>query len=153
MCVLAVVLGLNNCFENPSRQAFVLEMVGPDDLRNAVSLNSTLVNAARAVGPAVGRRARSPPSGEGWCFMLNAASFIAVVASLVTMDRAALQPAAAHHSGQGQLREGFRYVARTPQLGVPLLMMGLVGMLAYEFQVTLPVFAKHVFHGGPRPTA
>jgi MFS family permease len=147
VCILAVVLGLNNCFENPSRQAFVLEMVGPKDLRNAVSLNSTLVNAARAVGPAVAGILIATV-GEGWCFMINAASFIAVVASLLTMDRSQLKPSKPTARARGQLREGFRYVARTPQLGIPLLMMGLVGMLAYEFQVTLPVFAKQVFHGG-----
>jgi MFS family permease len=147
VCILAVVLGLNNCFENPSRQAFVLEMVGPDDLRNAVSLNSTLVNVARAVGPAVAGILIATV-GEGWCFMLNAVSFVAVVTSLLTMDRTQLSPSRPTSRSRGQLREGFRYVARTPQLGVPLLMMGLVGMLAYEFQVTLPVFAKQVFHGG-----
>jgi MFS family permease len=146
VCILAVVLGLNNCFENPSRQAFVLEMVGPKDLRNAVSLNSTLVNAARAVGPAVAGILIATV-GEGWCFLINAASFIAVVASLLTMDRSQLKPSQPTARARGQLREGFRYVARTPQLGIPLLMMGLVGMLAYEFQVTLPVFAKQVFHG------
>ncbi len=147
VCVLAVVLGLNNCFENPSRQAFVLEMVGPSDLRNAVSLNSTLVNAARAVGPAVAGLLIASV-GTGWCFMINAVSFVAVVTSLTTMDRTTLQPAPPTARGRGQLREGFRYVARTPELAVPLLMMGLVGMLAYEFQVTLPVAAKQVFHGG-----
>jgi MFS family permease len=147
VCVLAVVLGLNNCFENPSRQSFVLEMVGPDDLRNAVSLNSTLVNAARAVGPAVAGILIATV-GDGWCFMLNAVSFIAVVTSLLTMDRSQLKPSPPMIRSRGQLREGFRYVARTPELGIPLLMMGLVGMLAYEFQVTLPVFAQHVFHGG-----
>jgi MFS family permease len=147
VCILAVVLGLNNCFENPSRQAFVLEMVGPDDLRNAVSLNSTLVNAARAVGPAVAG-VLIATVGEGWCFMLNAVSFVAVVASLVSMNRSALSPSQPTTRARGQLREGFRYVARTPELAVPLLMMGLVGMLAYEFQVTLPVAAQRVFHGG-----
>jgi MFS family permease len=147
--ILAVALGLNNCFENPSRQAFVLEMVGPNDLRNAVSLNSTLVNAARAVGPAVAG-VMIATVGEGWCFMLNAVSFVAVVFSLMTMDRNALSPSPPTVRGRGQLREGFRYVARTPELGVPLLMMGLVGMLAYEFQVTLPVLAKNVFNGGPQ---
>ena len=147
VCVLAVILGLNNCFENPSRQSFVLEMVGPKDLRNAVSLNSTLVNGARAVGPAVAGILIATV-GDGWCFMLNAVSFVAVVTSLLTMDRAQLNPSPPTPRSRGQLREGFRYVARTPQLGVPLLMMALVGMLAYEFQVTLPVFAKHVFDGG-----
>src|ERR1039458_497523 len=77
VCVLAVVLGLNNCFENPSRQAFVLEMVGPKDLRNAVSLNSTLVNAARAVGPAVAGLLIATV-GEGICFLVYSASFVAV---------------------------------------------------------------------------
>lgn len=147
VCILAVVLGLNNCFENPSRQAFVLEMVGSDNLRNAVSLNSTLVNAARAVGPAIAG-VLIASVGEGWCFVLNAISFVAVVGSLATMDRSALRPSKRTTRARGQLREGFRYVARTPELGVPLLMMTLVGMLAYEFSVTLPILAHVVFHGG-----
>lgn len=147
VCILAVVLGLNNCFENPSRQAFVLEMVGPDDLRNAVSLNSTIANVARAVGPAVAG-VLIATVGEGWCFALNAVSFVAVVASLMAMDRSTLIPSPPTARGRGQLREGFRYVARTPALAYPLLMMALVGMLAYEFQVTLPVAAESVFHGG-----
>ncbi|MDA8276554.1 MAG: MFS transporter, partial [Actinomycetota bacterium] len=147
ICVLAVVLGLNNCFENPARQAFVLEMVGAGDLRNAVSLNSTLVNAARAVGPAIAGLFIATV-GTGWCFVANAVSFVAVVVSLVTMDVRSLEPSPPASRGKGQLREGLRYVARTPELGIPLLMMGLVGMLAYEFQVTLPVTAQRVFHGG-----
>ena len=147
VCVLAVVLGLNNCFENPSRQAFVLEMVGPDDLRNAVSLNSTLVNVARAVGPAVAG-VLIATVGEAWCFALNAVSFVAVVGSLMAMDTAKLHTAPPTVRARGQLREGFRYVARTPDLLVPLIMMALVGMLAYEFQVTLPYAAQRVFHGG-----
>jgi MFS family permease len=146
VCILAVVLGLNNCFENPARQAFVLEMVGQDNLRNAVSLNSTLVNAARAVGPAIAG-VLIATVGEGWCFMLNAVSFAAVVFSLMSMDLSRLHPSVPTPRSKGQLRDGFRYVARTPELAVPLLMMGLVGMLAYEFQVTLPYAAKHVFHG------
>ncbi len=144
---LAVLLGLNNAFENPARQSFVLEMVGPDHLRNAVSLNSTLVNVARAVGPAIAG-VLIATVGEGWCFALNAASFVAVVGSLVAMDTTRLRPAEPALRARGQLREGFRYVARTPDLLVPLIMMGLVGMLAYEFQVTLPVAAVRVFHGG-----
>ena len=147
VCGLAVLLGINNAFENPSRQAFVLEMVGPDDLRNAVSLNSTLVNVARAVGPAVAG-VLIATVGEGWCFALNAASFGAVVGSLLAMDVSKLEPAPPAVRSKGQVREGLRYVARTPDLLVPLLMMALVGCLAYEFQVTLPVAAQRVFHGG-----
>jgi MFS family permease len=146
VCILAVVLGLNNCFENPSRQAFVLEMVGPDNLRNAVSLNSTMNNVARAVGPAIAG-VLIAAVGEGWCFALNAVSFIAVVASLVVMDRTKLNPSTPTVRAKGQLLDGFRYVAKTPQLLIPLIMMGLVGMLAYEFQVTLPIVAGTVFHG------
>lgn len=146
VCLLAVVLGLNNAFENPSRQAFVLEMVGPDNLRNAVSLNSTMNNVARAVGPAIAG-VLIAWVGEGWCFALNALSFIAVVASLVAMDRSSLNPSTPTIRAKGQLVEGFRYVAKTPKLAIPLVMMALVGMLAYEFQVTLPIVAGKVFHG------
>ncbi len=147
VCLLAVVLGLNNTFENPSRQSFVLEMVGKDEVRNAVSLNSTMVNAARAVGPAIAGFVIAV-AGVGVCFLLNAASFVAVVYSLVSMDKSTLQPSPPARRAKGQLREGFRYVARRPRLGVPLLMMGIVGTLAYEFQVSLPVVAKQTFHGG-----
>jgi MFS family permease len=145
VCVLAIILGLNNAFENPSRQSFVLEMVGPKDLRNAVSLNSTMNNVARAVGPAVAGVIIAS-IGEGWCFAVNALSFIAVVASLMAMDRSALSPSVPTERAKGQLLDGFRYVAATPKLLFPLIMMGLVGMLAYEFQVTLPIVAGHVFH-------
>ena len=145
--LLAVILGLNNTFENPARQAFVLEMVGPRDLRNAVSLNSVLVNVARSVGPAVAGLLIASV-GDGICFLLNSVSFVAVVVSLVTMDRSKLQPSKPSGRRRGQLREGLRYVAHTPELGIPLLMMALIGTFAYEFQVVLPVLAKQTFHGG-----
>src|SRR3954451_8085842 len=145
--VLAFLLGLNNCFENPARQSFILEMVGPTHLRNAVSLNSVMVNVARAVGPAVAGLIIAA-GGTGICFLLNAASFAVVVLTLTRLDVSALQPSAPAVRGPGQLREGLRYVARTPELGVPLLMMALVGCLAYEFQVTLPVVANSTFGAG-----
>jgi MFS family permease len=145
--VLAALLGLNNAFENPARQSFMLEMVGPENLRNAVSLNSVLVNVARVIGPAVAG-VLIATVGEGVCFLVNAASFVAVVASLTMLDRAALTPSPSSKRAPGQLREGLRYVRRTPELGVPLLMMGLAGALAYEFQVTLPVMARQGLHAG-----
>lgn len=146
LCVLALVLGFNNTFENPARQSFVLEMVGASKVRNAVSLNSTMVNAARAVGPAVAG-VLIATVGVGVCFLVNAASFVAVVYSLTSMDTSALTPSPPARRARGQLREGFRYVAREPRLAVPLVMMAIVGTLAYEFQVTLPVLAKQTFHG------
>ena len=145
--VLAFLLGLNNCFENPARQAFVLEMVGADDLRNAVSLNSVLVNVARAVGPALAGIIIAL-GGLGICFLINALSFIAVVYSLCTLDLSALRPSPPTTRSRGQLREGLVYVRRTPELATPLLMMALVGCLAYEFQVVLPIVAAKTFHGG-----
>ena len=145
--VLALLLGLNNCFENPARQSFVLEMVGPKDLRNAVSLNSVLVNAARAVGPAVAGIIIAT-GGIGICFLLNAVSFVAVVFSLATLDVSKLSPSKPTDRSRGQLKEGLSYVRRTPTLAIPLLMMALVGCLAYEFQVVLPIVAKQTFDGG-----
>jgi len=144
---LALLLGLNNAFENPARQSFMLEMVGPESLRNAVSLNSVLVNVARVIGPAVAGILIATV-GEGVCFLLNAASFAAVVTSLVTLDRSAIVPSPPSGREPGQLREGLRYIRRTPELAVPLLMMALVGCLAYEFQVTLPVMARQGLHLG-----
>jgi MFS family permease len=145
--VLAALLGLNNAFENPARQAFMLELVGGESLRNAVTLNSVLVNVARVIGPAVAG-VLIATVGEGPCFLLNAASFAAVVTSLITLERSAIQPSPPSGREPGQLREGLRYVKRTPELGVPLAMMALAGALAYEFQVTLPVMARQGLHVG-----
>jgi MFS family permease len=144
---LAFLLGLNNAFENPARQSFMLEMVGEEHLRNAVSLNSVLVNVARMIGPAVGG-VLIATVGTGVCFLFNAASFAPVVFSLITLERSALRPSPPTGRAPGQLREGLRYVKRTPALGTPLLMMALVGCLAYEFQVSLPVMARDALHVG-----
>jgi MFS family permease len=145
--VLALILGVNNAFENPARQSFMLELVGAENLRNAVSLNSVLVNVARAVGPAVAGILIATV-GDGVCFLVNAASFVAVVASLMSMDLSALRPSAPAPRARGQLREGFAYVRRTPGLAAPLLMMAAVGCLTYEFQVSLPVMASRGLHVG-----
>ena len=145
--LLAALLGVNNAFESPARQAFMLEMVGPGTLRNAVSLNSVLVNVARVVGPALAG-ILIVLSGEGVCFLLNAASFAAVIASLLTLDRAAINPSEPSPRSPGQLREGLRYIAGVRDLAVPLTMMALAGALAYEFQVTLPVMASRALHAG-----
>jgi MFS family permease len=129
---LALVLGLNNAFENPARQSFVLEIVGREHVRNAVSLNSVMVNVARAIGPAVAGIIIAA-GGIGICFLLNAVSFIAVVVSLLRLDRSALHPTEPTGRGRGQLREGLAYVIRTREIGIPLLMMALVGCFAFEF--------------------
>ncbi len=145
--LLAVLLGVNNAFENPARQSFMLEMVGGEHLRNAVSLNSVLANVARSVGPAVAGILIASV-GDGVCFLVNAGSFVAVVGSLATMDRSALRPTDPTARARGQLREGLRYVRNAPELAVPLLMMGVAGCLTYEFQVSLPVMASRGLHVG-----
>jgi MFS family permease len=144
---LAAALGVATAFDNPTRQAFVMELVGPDHLRNAVTLNSVLVNAARAVGPAVAGILIATV-GVSVCFLVNAGSYIAVIASLMLLDRTALRPSIPALRSRGQLREGLRYVASTPALAVPLAMMAVIGALAYEFQVVLPIVARETFGGG-----
>ena len=145
--VLALLLGLNQCFENPARQSFLLEMVGPEDLRNAVSLNSTLVSVSRIVGPAVAG-VTIAAGGLGVCFLINAASFVAVVSSLLRLDTSALHRSAPAERARGQLREGLRYVRGNRNLAVPLLMMAFIGCLAFEFQVVLPIVADQTFDAG-----
>jgi MFS family permease len=145
--ILAALLGLNNAFENPSRQSFMMELVGPEHLRNAVSLNSVLVNVARSVGPAIAG-IMIATVGTGVCFLVNAASFVAVVFSLSSMDASALTPSTPTPRAGGQLREGLRYVRSTPALAIPLVMMGIAGCLTYEFQVSLPVMADQGLHVG-----
>jgi MFS family permease len=138
--VLAALLGVNNAFENPARQSFMMELVGADHLRNAVTLNSVLVNVARSVGPAVAGILIATV-GDGICFLINATSFVAVVFSLTTMDSAQLSPVAPTRRAPRQLREGVRYIRSTSALAVPLVMMAIAGCLTYEFQVSLPVMA------------
>jgi MFS family permease len=138
--ILAAMLGLNNAFENPARQSFMMELVGPEHLRNAVSLNSVLVNVARAIGPAIAGILIATV-GDGVCFVINAASFIPVVLTLTSMDRTQLATVPPTPRASGQLREGLRYIRSTPTLAAPLLMMAIAGCLTYEFQVSLPVMA------------
>ncbi len=144
---LALVLGLVTAADNPARQSFVQEMVGDERLRNAVTLNSVLMNSARAVGPAVAGILIATV-GLGLCFLINAVSFAAVVWALMRMDVAALRPAPRAGREPGQVRQGLSYVAHTPGLLVPLMMLAVVGTLAYEFQVVLPLLAEGTFGGG-----
>ena len=145
---LAFGLGITTAIDNPVRQSFAQEMVGPSRVRNAVTLNSILVNAARAVGPAVAGLLIAT-TGTGVCFLVNAVSYVAVLAALLSMDQSALQPSPRAERARGQVREGFAYVGRTPDLLVPLIMLALVGTLTYEFQVVLPLLARGPFDGGP----
>ena len=146
--LLAFLLGLVSLADMPARQAFLMEMVGPQDVANAVSLNSVLTNAARIVGPAVAG-VLIATIGIGPCFLANAASYVPVVMAFVAMDPGELRPSPRLERGKGQLRAGLRYVWSRPELRTPLLLMAVVGTLAYNFSVVLPLMVRFVFHAGP----
>jgi MFS family permease len=144
--VLAVLFGIFSAVDNPARQAFTQEVVGHDLVRNAVTLNSTTVNVARVIGPAIAAVLVSTV-GIGWCFVVNAASFGFVIASLLSLDTRRLHPVPPVPRGRGQLRAGLRYAAGVPAIIRPLLMMALVGTFTFEFEVSLPLLAETTFHG------
>jgi len=147
--VFALVLlrGTINAVDNPTRQSFAIEMVGPDRVVNAVSLNSVIVHSSRIAGPAVAGIVISV-WGVGPCFVLNAASFAAMIVALRVMDPDALETPPVVPRERGALRAALRYVRATPGLRVPLLMMALVGMLSFNFIVLLPLLARFSFDGG-----
>ena len=149
MVFLAVfAMGAVNAVDNPTRQSFVIEMVGPDRVVNAVSLNSVIVQSARIVGPAF---AGLLIAGFGVvpCFAINALTFVAMIFALWGMDPRGLHtaPVAAARAGRDPGRAALRR-ARTPELAVPLALMALVGTLGFNFQVVLPLLAKFSFDGG-----
>ncbi|MFC7862676.1 MFS transporter [Streptomyces murinus] len=147
--ILAIALGTVNAIDNPARQTLVPEVVGPDLLRDAVGLNSVTTNAARAVGPALAGILIASV-GVGVCFLANAASFAAVLLALGMMRTDRPRAGAPVEKGPGQLAAGLRYVRGTAGLWAPLAMMALIGTLAYEFQVVLPVLARTNAHGDAR---
>lgn len=143
---LVFARGTVNAVDNPTRQSFLIEMVGPDRVLNAVGLNSALVQTARVVGPALAG-VLIATVGVGACFGLNALSFGAMLVALWLMrPRELLSPAPSRRQ-PGQLRSGLRYVRATPALLIPLVLMAVVGTLAYNFQVLLPLMARYTFHG------
>jgi MFS family permease len=143
---LALVQGAITTVDNPTRQAFVTEMVGRGDLANAVALNSAMFNMARILGPAIGGLLIEAV-GTTTCFVLNAVSFLAVIAGLLAMRSADLQRSAPAPRAPRQLRDGLRYIWEEPTLRLVLCMVALIGTFAMNFQVVLPVVAKQVFGG------
>jgi MFS family permease len=145
--LLTFVLGTFSAVDMPVRQAFVSEMVGTDDLPNAVALNSAMFNISRIVGPAIGAILINLVS-VGSCFAVNALSFVAVITGLLLMDRSELRLTTLVPRAKGQMREGLRYVWDTPALRSTILLMAVVGTVAFNFTVVLPLLAKFTFHGG-----
>jgi MFS family permease len=146
--LLCFVLGCWSALDVPTRQAFVSELVGPEQVTNAVGLNSMTFNTARIVGPAVAGLLITAV-GTGWVFLLNAASFAAVLVGLLAMDPARLVRSQRLPRARGQLREGLRYVRGRPALIGVLALVFVVSTLGINFYLTLPLLARNVFHGGP----
>jgi len=147
MVITLVFLGgVVTALDNPARQSFVAEIVGPDRVVNAVALNSVLVHGSRIAGPGLAA-AIIAVGGVGPCFALNALSYAAMLVALRRMDPRALQPAPPARRESGQLREALRYVAATPGLRLPLAMMAVIGTLSFNFPTVLPLLARYTFDG------
>ena len=146
--VLASLLGVVNAFDIPGRQSFLVDMVGKEDLMNAIALNSSLFNGARIIGPAIAGILVAR-IGEGWCFFANAISYIAVITGLLMMR---VQSPSHRPSGSplAHIIEGFRFVRQTGPIRAILLLLGLVSLVAMPYTVLMPVFADKILHGGAR---
>jgi MFS family permease len=146
--VLAASLGVVNAFDIPGRQSFLVDMVGKEDLMNAIALNSSMFNGARVIGPAVAGILVAK-IGEGWCFAANAISYIAVIAGLVMMHVQCM-PRAGKSSPVEDIVEGFRWVNQTKVIRALLLLLGLISLVGMPYTVLMPVFADRILHGGAR---
>ncbi len=143
---LTFAAGFVTALENPARRALVTDMVVDADVPNAVGLNSTMMTTSRVFGPALGGALIAGP-GIGWCFAVNAISYVPQVLLFLKIDRAELRPSAPVAKARGQLREGLRYVWGEPQLRLPLLLVAAVGTMAFNFSVILPLFATRDLEG------
>jgi len=146
---LAATLGVVNAFDVPARQSFVVEMVGKDDLVNAIALNSSIVNAARALGPAVAG-VLVAAVGEGWCFLFNGLSYIAVITGLLLMKLPPRMQSDHPKPALADLTHGFQYVRRTMPVRDLLLMVGLISFAGMPYSTLMPIFAENILHGGAR---
>jgi MFS family permease len=146
---LSAFQGVINAFDMPGRQAFLVQMVEDKrDLGNAIAINSSMVNVARLLGPALAGLLIAA-TNEGWCFLIDGVSYLAVLASLLMMR---VHVAAAMYAGTSmleQLREGWTYVSRSAPLRTILLLFAVVNLMGMPFTVLMPVFASKVLHGGP----
>ncbi len=146
--LLAALLGLVNAFDIPGRQSFLVDMVGKEDLMNAIALNSSMFNGARVIGPAIAGILVAK-IGEGWCFFANGVSYIAVIVGLLMM-RVSSPARAIGASPLEHMMEGFRFVNRTAPIRALLLLLGVVSLVGMPYVVLMPIFADQILHGGAR---
>lgn len=142
----ALLLGVSSSVDSPARQAFVMEMVGRDKLTNALGLNSVLVNVARMIGPAIAGLL-IVAAGIGLCFLFNGLSYLALIVALLLMDTSQLEKGDTRDSKERRMRAAFAYVRGTRELMVPLLMVVVISIFVYEFEVILPLLARFTFGG------
>ena len=147
--VLASLLGVVNAFDIPARQAFLIDMVGRDDLLNAIALNSSMFNGARIIGPAIAGILVASV-GEGWCFFGNGISYIAVITGLLLMKLKKRTELQKHGSAIENMIEGFRFARHTAPVRALLLLIGFVSFAAMPYTVLMPIFAGRILHGGAR---
>jgi MFS family permease len=147
--VLAACLGVVNAFDIPARQAFLMDMVGREDLMNAIALNSSMFNGARIIGPAIAGILVAS-IGEGWCFAANSVSYIAVIAGLLMMRIDHPTRIANQGSPIENILEGFQFARNTGPIRAILLLLGLISFVGVPYAVLMPVFADQILHGGAR---
>jgi MFS family permease len=147
--LLASLLGVVNAFDIPARQAFIIEMVIPEDLINAIALNSAMFNGARILGPAIAGITVAA-IGEGWCFFANGVSYIAVIVGLLLMTVTPRPRSRRMASGLESVLEGFRFAAHTGPIRALLLLLGLVSVTGMPYAVLMPIFADKILHSGAR---
>lgn len=147
--VLAALLGVVNGFDIPVRQSFFVHMVGREDLMNAIALNSSIFNGARIVGPAIAG-VLVAAIGEGWCFLLNAVSYVAVIAGLLLMRVPKHEKPERIRSSVEELVDGFRFIRSAKPIVALLMLLGLVSFMGMPYSVLMPIFADRILHGGAR---
>ena len=146
---IAFLVGIVNAFDVPIRQAFLVQMVGKEDLPNAIALNSSIFNGARVVGPAIAGFAIAW-IGEGWCFFLNGVSFLAVIIALLAMRLTRVERKPSTESPWRSLLQGFRFAMGDLPIRSALLLLSWLSLLGLQYSVFLPLFADQILHGGPR---
>jgi MFS family permease len=144
---VAALMGVVNAFDFPVRQAFVAELVPKEDLISAVTLNSSMINSARTIGPGIGGLLVAGV-GEGWCFLGNALSYVAVIIGLLLMKSTAAQKKPPQHFRAG-VAEAFNFVRHTGPVGALLVLLGLISFTGLRYEILMPVYAREMLHGGP----
>jgi MFS family permease len=146
---IAFLVGVVNAFDVPIRQAFLVQMVGKEDLPNAIALNSSIFNGARVIGPAIAGFAIAWV-GEGWCFFLNGVSFLAVIGALLAMRLARAAHPVQEGSALKKLADGFRFAMKDVPIRSVLLLLSVLSLLGLQYSVFLPIFANDILRGGAR---